>query len=392
MIKRLFFAFLFLLIVIGGLAAIKGFQIRDLIKAGESFSPPPIVVTATEVTTANWESRLSAIGTLEAAQGVMITADMPGRVVKLAFEGGESVAAGDLLVEQENTGELADLEAAQADLQLARRNLDRIEELFEQRVVPRSDVDVARSTAKAAQARVDRIGTSLTKKQIVAPFAGRLGLKLVDIGQDLTSGVAIVSLQKVDPMLVNFSVPQQALANIDSGLAVEVTTDAVADKPFSGKITAIDTQVNDSTRTVRIQATLDSASESEDFKLLPGMFAKVNILLPDAREVLMVPLTSVSFNTFGDSVFVLDEPPPPEENAPPRRGPPPQTGPDGLSAIQQFVQLGERRGDFVEITRGLEEGQVIAKDGVFKLRNGAAIDITEEGETKPSLNPKPNNG
>jgi membrane fusion protein (multidrug efflux system) len=257
-------------------------------------------------------------------------------------------------------------------------------------VVPRSDFDAARSTFAATQARVESIGSSLEKKQIVAPFAGRLGLKLVDIGQDLTKGVPIVSLQKVDPMLVNFSLPQQALATVESGLIVQVATDAVADKNFSGKITAIDTQVDESTRTVRVQATLDSPSEGEDFRLLPGMFAKVDILLPNAREVLMVPLSSVSFNTFGDSVFVLDAPPAPADGVP-QRGPPAQAGPGGLSALQQFVQLGERRGDFVEVTRGLKAGQLVAKDGVFKLRNGAPIDITEEGATEPSLYPNPAN-
>ncbi len=391
MIKRFFLAALLLLVVIGGLIAIKGFQIRDLIAAGESFSPPPIVVTATEVTNISWDSRLSTIGTLEAAQGVIITADLPGRVMQLSFEGGETVAKGDLLVEQDTVTESAELSAAEADLALAKQNLSRVERLFNQRVVSRSDADTARSTAAAAQARVDSIASSISKKQIVAPFAGKLGLKLVDIGQDLSQGVSIVSLQRVDPMLVNFSLPQQALSAIESGLTVEVSTDAVTDKTFSGKITAIDTQVDDSTRTIRVQATLDSKSEGEDFQLLPGMFAKVDILLPTTRDVLMVPLSSVSFNTYGDSVFVLAEPPKPEEGVT-QRGPPAQAGPDGLSAIQQFVQLGERRGDFVEVTRGLQAGQLVAKDGVFKLRNGAAIDITEQGATEPSLNPTPANG
>jgi len=390
MLKRFAIAIVCLLLAVGGLIAIKGFQIRDLIAAGESFSQPPIMVTAADVTATQWETQLSAIGTFEAAQGVVITADLSGRVVKLNFAGGETVAAGDLLLEQDNSTESAELAAAEGDLTLAQRNLDRVTRLFNQRVVPRSELDMARSTVTATQARVDSIGSGLDKKQIVAPFSGRLGLKLVDIGQDLTKGVPIVSLQKVDPMLVNFSLPQQALASIEHGLTINATTDAVAGKTFSGKITAIDTQVDESTRTVRVQATLDAASEGEDFRLLPGMFAKVNILLPDARRVLMVPLSSVSFNTFGDSVFVLDVPPEAAEGEV-RRGPPPTAGPGGLSALQQFVQLGERRGDFIEVTRGLEEGQLVAKDGVFKLRNGAAIDITEEGATKPSLNPKPAN-
>lgn len=389
MIKRIGLTVLGLLLVFAVLAGLKFLQITDLIAAGEAQQFPPTVVTAATVERAEWETTLAAIGTLEAAQGVVVTADVPGRVTRLNFEGGENVEAGALLVEQETATETAELSAAESDLLLAESNLSRVSRLFRDRVVSRAELDSAQSVASAAQARVDSIASSLEKKQILAPFSGRLGLKLVDVGQDLAQGVAIVSLQRVDPMLVNFSMPQQSLAVIEPGLQVRVSTDAVPDRVFNGTITALDTQVNDVTRTVRVQATLDSTAAGDDYTLLPGMFARVEVVLPDTRSVTMVPLTSVSFATFGDSVFVLDEPPEPAEDAPP--GPPPQAGPDGLSALQQFVQLGERRGDFVEVTRGLEPGQQVAKDGVFKLRNGAAIDITEEGATEPSLTPEPDN-
>lgn len=389
MFKRIALALLGVVLVIGVLGGLKFLQISDLIAAGEAQQFPPTVVTAATVEQMEWETTLSAIGTLEAAQGVVITADIPGRVVRLNFAGGEDVEQGALLVEQETTTESAELSAAESDLLLANNNLDRVSRLYRDRVISRAEFDSAQSAASAAEARVDSIASSLDKKQIIAPFSGRLGLRLVDIGQDLAQGVAIVSLQRVDPMLVNFSLPQQSLAVIGQGLTVRVSTDAVPDRSFNGTITAIDTQVDDATRTVRVQATLDSAAEGDDYTLLPGMFARVEVVLPDKRPVIMVPLTSVSFATYGDSVFVLSEPPEPTEDAPP--GPPPQTGPDGLSALQQFVQLGERRGDFVEVTRGLEPGQQVAKDGVFKLRNGAAIDITEEGATDPSLNPNPDN-
>jgi len=318
-----------------------------------------------------------------------VTADLPGRVSRINFEGGETVEAGALLVEQETSLESADMAAAESDLNLTQRNLERIQRLFRDQVISRAELDSARSAQSAAQARVDAINTSVEKKQVVAPFAGRLGLKLVDLGQDLSQGVPIVSLQKVDPMLVNFSLPQGALAEIQQGFAVRMKTDAVRDRVFDGTITAIDTQVDNATRTVRVQATLDSPAEGDDYALLPGMFASVEVVLPDTRPVLMVPLTSIAFATYGDSVFVLDAPPEPSPDDPP--GPPAQAGPDGLSALQQFVQLGERRGDFVEVTRGLEAGQTVAKDGVFKLRNGAAIVVQEEGATDPSLTPTPDN-
>lgn len=387
--KRIFFAVVGVLLIVGILGGLKFLQIGDLIAAGEAQQMPPTAVTASPVERADWETTLSAIGTLEAAQGVVITADLPGRVTRLNFKGGETVDAGALLVEQETSTEAAEIAAAESDLQFAQSNLDRISRLYRDRVISRSELDQATSAAQAAQARVDSIASSVDKKQIVAPFAGRLGLKLVDIGQDLAQGVPIVSLQRVDPMLVNFSLPQQALGVIAQGFAVRMTTDAVPDRTFDGTITAIDTQVDDSTRTVRVQATLDSPAEGVDYALLPGMFASVDVVLPDTREVLMVPLSSISFATFGDSVFVLDEPPPPADDAPP--GPPPMAGPDGLSALQQFVQLGERRGDFVEVTRGLEAGQQVAKDGVFKLRNGAPVKVVTDGATDPSLTPDPDN-
>lgn len=373
--KRIAFAILGLLVIIGTLGGVKTLQIRDLIAAGESMVPPPTTVTAIDAQRAQWEITLNSIGTLEASQGVVITADLPGRVSQLYFDGGEVVAAGDLLLEQETSQENAQLSAAESDLALAGSNLNRVSRLWQSRVVSRSEYDAARSEASAAQAQVDNITSSLDKKQITAPFGGRLGLRLVDIGQDLSQGVAIVSLQAFDPMRVNFSLPQGALARVSEGLEVRVTTNAVPDQVFSGTITAINTEIDAATRTVRSQATLNVAAETTDTlpDLLPGMFASVEVVLPDVKPVLMVPLTSISFATFGDSVFVLE----PNED-------------DQLIARQQFVQLGERRGDFVEITKGLEEGDTVANDGVFKLRNGAPVKVNEGG-SEPSLDPQPDN-
>ena len=375
MIKSIVLAVFGLILIIGAIGGVKGFQIRDLIAAGASMTPPPTSVTAAEATRTEWQTSLNAIGTLEASQGVVITADLPGRVSRLLFDGGELVSKGDVLVEQETSTEDAQLSAAQSDLVLAKNNLDRVSRLWRSRVVSRSEYDAANSQATAAQAQVDSITASLEKKQITAPFDGRLGLRLVDIGQDLAQGVPIVSLQAFDPMRVNFSLPQGALAQVKQGLNVQVTTNAVPDRVFEGVITAIDTEINPATRTVRTQATLDVQTDAGETlpDLLPGMFASVEVLLPEVKPVLMVPLTSISFATFGDSVFVLET----DDN-------------DQLVARQQFVQLGERRGDFVEITKGLEEGNVVAKDGVFKLRNGATVSINEGG-TEPSLNPQPDN-
>ena len=376
MIKKIFLTIVGLVVVVGAIAAVKTFQIKDLIEAGSSRSQPPTAITAASVEAAEWEMTIRSIGTLEAAQGVILTADVPGRVAKLFFDGGERVSAGSLLLEQETSTEDAQLSAAESDLDLAQSNLDRVSRLYRSRVVSRSEFDAAQSQASAAQAQLDNITASLDKKQITAPFDGRLGLRLVNIGQDLSQGVAIVSLQALDPMRVNFSLPQKALAQIRDGLKVKVTSNAVPDRIFDGNITAINTEIDVKTRTVRTQATLQVKTDdgSEELpSLLPGMFANVEVVLPTTKSVLMIPLSAVSFATYGDSVFILEN----NDN-------------DELSARQQFVQLGERRGDFVEVTKGLEEGQSIANDGVFKLRNGATVSI-KEGGSEPSLAPQPDN-
>jgi len=373
--KRIAFSLLGLLLILGTLGGVKALQIKDLIAAGESDGPPPTSVTAIDVQRSEWETSIRSIGTLEAAQGVVITADLPGRVSKLYFDGGERVTAGQLLVEQETSTENAQLSAADSSLSLAQSNLDRVSRLYRSRVVSRAEFDAAQSQASAAQAQMDNITASLSKKQITAPFDGRLGLRLVNIGQDLSQGVAIVSLQAFDPMRVNFSLPQKALAQVEDGLEVRVTTNAVPGRIFKGSITAINTEIDAATRTVRTQATLDVKADdgSATPALLPGMFASVEVVLPAIKPVLMVPLTAVNFATYGDSVFVLDT----NED-------------DQLVARQQFVQLGERRGDFVDVTKGLEEGQTVANDGVFKLRNGATVNINEGG-SEPSLTPQPDN-
>ncbi len=292
----------------GGLFFLKIGQFQYMGEVGASMQPPPTTITAIDVERASWETSINSIGTLEAAQGVMITADIPGRVSRLFFDGGETVSAGDLLLEQETSTETAQLNAAESDLALAQSNLDRVSRLYRSKVVSRSEFDAARSQASAAQAQVDNITASLDKKQITAPFDGRLGLRLADIGQDLSQGVPIVSLQAIDPMRVNFSLPQQALALVKSGLSVRITTDAAPGSIFEGQITAINTEVDSITRTVRTQATLDpiAGSSTASATLLPGMFASVQVVLPTIKDVLMIPLTAVNFASFGDSVFVIE--------------------------------------------------------------------------------------
>ena len=281
---RILLSIVALIVIGGGLIFLKLGQFQYMGEVGAAMQPPPTTITAVDVERASWETSLNSIGTLEAAQGVMITADIPGRVSRLFFDGGETVSAGDLLLEQETSTETAQLNAAQSDLVLAQSNLDRVSRLFRSNVISRSELDSASSQATAAQAQVDNITASLDKKQITAPFDGRLGLRLANIGQDLAQGVPIVSLQAIDPMRVNFSLPQQALAQVKNGLAVRITTDAVPGNIFEGEITAINTEIDSVTRTVRTQATLNPANAAST-NLLPGMFAKVEVVLPTQKRI-----------------------------------------------------------------------------------------------------------
>ncbi len=375
MIKRLLLTVVGLCLLIGILGGVKAFQIGALIAAGKEMRPPPVTVASAVVESAEWTNSLSAIGTLEAGQGVMITAESSGRVAELMFKGGENVVEGDVLLQQDSSSELSQLSQAESALSLAKSNYQRVSRLYNNKVLSRAEFDAAKSQQSSAQAQLDGIQIAIDRKQIVAPFSGRLGLSLVDVGQDISAGVAIVSLQAVDPMLVNFSLPQQALARVSSGYSVRVSTDATPGKLFKGRINAIDTQIDSTTRSVLMQATLDSPGEAASQSgLLPGMYATVEVMLPEQNPVLTIPATAVSFATYGDSVFVLDE------------------GDNGdLVARQQFVQLGERRGDFVAVGKGLEVGQRVVSEGGFKLRNGAAVMLNEKGKIDPSLTPKPDN-
>ncbi len=380
--KAVFFAILGLVLIVLILGGGKALQIRDLISAGEGMQPPPITVSSEVAQSSEWEQTLSAVGATEAAQGVLITADIAGRIAAINFDAGQEAAAGDVLIEQEVSSELTQLQAAQADESLARSNLDRVNRLFQQKLISRAEYDSARAAYQSASARTETVKASLDKKQIVAPFSGRLGLRQVDLGQSITAGTPIVSLQAADPMLINFSLPQHNMQYLSAGLAVRVTSDAVPDKTFEGRITAINTEIDQGTRSVSIQATL----ANPDGLILPGMFASVDVVLPDKEPVLMIPVTAVSYASFGDSVFVI-EPAATEGGDGSDTAEPADGDSEALVARQQFVQLGDSRGDFVAVLAGLKEGERVASAGVFKLRNGAAVALNEDTKPAVSLTP-----
>lgn len=371
-----------LLLIIAALVAVKGLQIKTLIDSGKTAGPPPVSISSHEVTQDEWRNTLSAIGSLEAAKGLNVTADLSGRISKIHFDAGDEVKAGDLLIEQDISAERAQLRSAQASAALAKSNLNRISELYKRKVASKSEFDNTQSAYRSAVANVDNIRATIEKKSIRAPFDGNLGIRLVNLGQTINAGEPVVSLQATKQMFINFFLPQQLLSKLQTGLKVTVSSDAVPGKTFEGKINAIDPKIDEATRSVKIQALL----ANPEGKLLTGMFASIDVLLPDSKPVLLVPITAIQYATFGDSVFVIEQKQ--SENTDQEMS---TESEKTLVARQQFVKLGEKRGDFVSVNKGLTAGEIVASTGGFKLRNGVAVTINNSVVPEYSLNPQVEN-
>jgi len=375
MLKKLFFTAGGLVLLVGVLAGIKVLQFQTMFAAGAAMVPPPEPVTTAAVSEETWAPTIDAVGSLAAVQGVTVAAELDGKVVKIAFEPGSTAQAGELLVQQDTSTEEAQLRAAEASVDLARISLTRAHELLAQKTISQSELDTADAQYKQATAQADNIRAAIAKKTIRAPFTGRLGLRLVNLGQMLRAGDAIASLQTLDPIYVNFSLPQQQLARIDAGATVRVTTDAAPGQVFEGRVTAINPDIDTSTRNVRVEATLANQAE----KLRPGMFASVSVVLPAAASTLAIPSTSVLYAPYGDSVFVVEDQP----NARTHR----------MEKVlrQQFVRLGAARGDFVSVVSGLKAGDTVVSSGVFKLRPGMPVVVDNRLAPDAQLAPKPDN-
>ncbi len=373
--KRVVFTIVGLLVLIGILGGIKSLQIFRMTAQGKQFVPPPETVTAFEVHPDSWESLLTSVGSLEAVQGVMVTAELKGKVENIAFEPGAMVRTGDLLVQQDISSETAQLRASEASVALAKLTLERTRKLLKEKTVSQSQYDNADAQYKQASAQLDTIRSAISKKTIRAPFSGRLGIRLVNQGQILNEGDAIVSLQSLDPIFVNFSLPQQQLAQVRTGLSVRVTTDVLPGRVIEGKITAINPAVDAATRNIRVQATAANPRE----QLRPGMFVNVAVVLPAQEKVLPIPATAVLYAPYGDSVFVVEEKKI-EKNSRPIK-----------TVHQQFVRLGEKRGDFIAVSSGLKEGETVVSTGVFKLRNGQAVVVNNSLAPEFKLMPETKN-
>ena len=369
--KRMFFTLLAVFAFIAAIGSFKFFQVRAAMAQGANFQPPPETVTTIIATAQPWDSTLSAIGTVTAVNGVMVSADMPGLVDEIAFESGRRVNRGDVLVRLDTKQERAQLAAAQSQRDLARLELDRQRGMLASSIIPQSTFDQAAAQFKQAEARVGEIAASIERKTIRAPFAGTLGIRLVNRGQYLAGGAPIVSLQSLQPVYVDFSVPQQEIGRVAHGAKVQVTFDGLAEPEF-GTITAVDSVIDEATRNARVQATFANTSA----RLRPGMFVQAQLAKGGQATLVTVPASAISYAPFGDSVFVIEQ----------------MKGKDGKpykGARQQFVKLGPARGDQVAILSGVKPGDEVATAGVFKLRPGAAVQVNNELQPANASAPKP---
>jgi membrane fusion protein (multidrug efflux system) len=365
-------AFLAGIAIVAALGGIKFFQVRKAMAEYASFAPPPETVTSLIAKEEEWIPSLKAVGSTAAVQGVTVSTDEPGIVQKINFESGQTVKQGDLLVQLEVSQEQAQLRSAEAQMRLSGANLLRQQNLLKSRVSSQADYDSVQAQYDQAVARVEEVKALINKKTIRAPFSGVLGIRAVNLGQYLQSGAQVAPLQSLDPIYVNFWLPQQNLGQIAAGQAVRVEADGLPNVTFDGKINAVDAVVDEATRNVRVQATLSNRNGL----LRPGMFVNSQVPLASKASHVVLPATAIQFAPYGDMVYIVEE----------------MKAPDGKTyrgVRQQVVKVGESRGDRVAILSGVKPGEEVVTSGVFKLRPGVHVQVNNSIQPANSESPIP---
>jgi membrane fusion protein, multidrug efflux system len=355
-------------LVFGGVFGFKWFGNRMMNQYFDTMPVPAVTISTATAVKDRWDLTLTAVGTIEAEKGTDVTTEASGIVDSIEFESGDSVAAGEVLITLDHTTDNAELAALVAAGELADLELGRAHNLKTSSAVADAEVDRRTSTAAAAKAQVDAQRARIAQKVIRAPFAGDLGIRRVDLGDHLSPGTGIVTLQSLDPILVNFKLPQQQLGDVRVGLPVTIAVEAFGDRDFEGRITAIEPRIDTATRNFEAQATL----ANPDKLLRPGMFAQVEIKVGSSEEVTVVPQTSVSYNPYGDSVWVLVDG-------------------EQRSVERRLVQLGRRRGDLVQVSGGVEPGDEVATSGLLKLRKDVPVEVNNEIQPGAESSPHPPN-
>jgi membrane fusion protein (multidrug efflux system) len=374
-----------LLALIAALVGIKASQIGSLIKMGKEFEksgPPPETVSTAVSQLQTWEGTLSAVGSITAAKGVSLSNDAPGVVTRISFESGAVVREGQALVELDATVERAQLASAKARKDLATLTAGRSRVLAASNAIPQSQADNDDAQLRTATTDFTALQAQIDRKTVRAPFAGRLGIRNVNLGQYLGPGTAITQLEAIDTVYVDFTLPQQRLPDIKVGMPVRVTVESADHLALDGVIVAVEPQIDAVTRTIKARASVPNKQE----KLRPGMFATVAVVLAAQPPTVTIPATAILHASYGDSVFVVED----KKND---AGAPVQDkdGKPMRVARQQFVRLGKARGDFFGVADGVTAGQEIVTAGAFKLRNGAGVVVNNDVKTNPELDPHPGN-
>lgn len=374
MSKRMWIVLIACVLVFGGIFGFKAFVNKMMNNFFDHMPEPPATITTSVAKQDSWAQTLGAVGTVKAVNGIDLTSRINGIVDSIHFQSGDRVKAGDLLLTLDDKEDRATLASLDAAAKLAQQNLDRYQRLYKQGSVSDAQLDQARSQRDQAVAQAKAQRERVSYKNITAPFAGELGIRQVDLGQYVAPGMALVSLQSLSPIYVNFSLPEQDLPQISQGLAVEATLDSQPGVVFTGEINAVSPGVDAATRNFSIQAKFDNA----DMKMRPGMFASVNIQLSQAKTVVVVPRTAITFNPYGDSVYVVVK----------SKG---EDGKESTSVKSRFIKLGEARGDMIVVTDGLKPGEEVATSGLLKLRNNMPVVIDNSVQPPAELNPQPKN-
>jgi membrane fusion protein (multidrug efflux system) len=372
MAKRMILMLTLTVVFVAALGFVKFKQIQTAIAQGAAFQPPPEAVTTIVARREDWPATLNAIGTLAAVQGVTVSTDLPGTIDRISFESGQFVRQGEVLAQLDTRQERAQLAAIETQRELASLNYGRMKDLLDQRVISRAEYDRAVTDQKHSNAQVAEIQTTIERKTIRAPFSGVLGIRQANRGQYLGAGDPVVLLQSLNPIYVNFGVPQQEAVHLRVGRSVRLSVNELSGLETVGRITAIDAIVDESTRNVQVQATVPNP----DGRLRPGMFVQTAVAMGEARTVIALPAPAISYAPYGDSVFVVTD----------------LKNPNGQTyrgVRQQFVKLGGSRGDQVAVLEGIQPGDEVVTSGVFKLRNGAAIQINNSVRPANSRAPKP---
>jgi membrane fusion protein (multidrug efflux system) len=361
-------------LVVGGIWVYKLSTVRALQARMATMMIPPAAVSTTTAATSVWQRQFHSVGSLAAVQGVTVSNQIEGSVAKIAFESGQRVKAGDLLIQQDVSTDEAQLAGLVAQADLAKITLTRARELRANDTNSQADLDSAEATARAADSAVANQRALIGKKTIQAPFSGQLGIRQVDLGQFLPAGGSVVTLQALDPIYVNFSLPQQDVADLHVGQSVRVTVDAYPGAVFDGRVNALNSRVDEATRNIQVQATISNADE----RLLPGMFAGVDLILPHEDHFVTLPETAIVYNPYGNAVYVVERTKT-------------EAGSQLLVARQHFVTLGETRGDQVSVVKGVNAGDEVVTSGQLKLHNGSPIIVNNEVVPPVNAAPTPPN-